>query len=77
MGSVTRRKATAAPTCQRRVRPSGPGRSAVARLERRVPIMGALDYIELFHNARRRHSALGMLSPTEYEERYFRNRDAA
>jgi len=25
------------------------------------------DYIELFHNTRRRHSALGMLSPTEYE----------
>ena len=25
------------------------------------------DYIELFHNTRRRHSALGMLTPTEYE----------
>jgi dihydrofolate reductase len=35
------------------------------------------DYIELFHNARRRHSALGMLTPTEYEDRYFRTRDAA
>ena len=35
------------------------------------------DYIELFHNSRRRHSALGMLTPTEYEERYFRTHDAA
>jgi hypothetical protein len=26
------------------------------------------DYIELFHNTRRRHSALGMLTPTEYED---------
>lgn len=26
------------------------------------------DYIELFHNTRRRHSALGMLAPTEYED---------
>ena len=28
------------------------------------------DYIELFHNTRPRHSALGMLSPTDYEARY-------
>lgn len=35
------------------------------------------DYIELFHNSRRRHSALGMLTPTEYEDRYFRTHDAA
>jgi transposase InsO family protein len=27
------------------------------------------DYIELFHNTRRRHSALGMLTPTEAEAR--------
>lgn len=26
------------------------------------------DYIELFHNTRRRHSTLGMLTPTEYED---------
>jgi transposase InsO family protein len=26
------------------------------------------DYIEHFHNTRRRHSALGMLTPTEYED---------
>jgi putative transposase len=28
------------------------------------------DYIEIFYNATRRHSTLGMLSPTRYEERY-------
>ena len=46
-------------------------------LEDRIELASAIhDYIELF-NARRRHSALGMLSPTEYEERYFHTRDAA
>ncbi len=25
------------------------------------------DYIEMFHNLQRRHSALGMLSPVEFE----------
>jgi hypothetical protein len=29
------------------------------------------------HNARRRRSALGMLTPTEYEERCFQTREAA
>lgn len=34
----------------------------------RIELAGAIhDYIELFHNTRRRHSALGMLTPTEYE----------
>jgi putative transposase len=28
------------------------------------------DYIEIFYNATRRHSTLGMLSPARYEERY-------
>lgn len=27
------------------------------------------EYLEIFHNRRRRHSALGMLTPTEYELR--------
>jgi putative transposase len=35
------------------------------------------DYIELFHNTRRRHSALGMLSPTDYETRYLNTLNAA
>ena len=27
------------------------------------------EYLEIFHNRQRRHSALGMLSPVEYELR--------
>ena len=27
------------------------------------------DYLEVFHNRQRRHSALGMLSPIEFETR--------
>jgi transposase InsO family protein len=59
------------------------GRMQVELLNRkawktRIELASAIhDYIELFHNARRRHSALGMLTPTEYEERYFQTRDAA
>lgn len=30
--------------------------------------VAVFEYIETFYNARRRHSALGYLSPTEYEE---------
>jgi putative transposase len=33
------------------------------------------DYIELWHNTRRRHSALGMLTPTEIEDRWLQSRD--
>jgi transposase InsO family protein len=29
------------------------------------------DHIELFHNTRRRHSSLAMLTPTEYELRTY------
>jgi transposase InsO family protein len=29
--------------------------------------MAMADYIENFHNTRRRHSSLDMLTPTEYE----------
>ena len=28
------------------------------------------EYIEAFYNRQRRHSTLGMLSPTRYEERH-------
>jgi transposase InsO family protein len=34
----------------------------------RIELASAIhDYIERFHNTKRRHSALGMLTPTEYE----------
>jgi transposase InsO family protein len=43
-----------------------------------MPLATAIhDYIELFHNTRRRHSALGMLSPTEYEDLHNTTREAA
>ncbi|MCA2490026.1 MULTISPECIES: IS3 family transposase, partial [Vibrio] len=29
--------------------------------------MGIFEYIEVFYNRRRRHSALGHVSPVEYE----------
>jgi len=32
--------------------------------------LAVFDYIEAFYNPRRRHSALGYLSPAEYERRY-------
>ena len=35
------------------------------------------DWIETFYNRVRRHSALGYLSPTDYEERYHRGSAAA
>jgi transposase InsO family protein len=35
----------------------------------RIELASAIhDYIELWHNTRRRHSALGMRTPTEIEE---------
>jgi putative transposase len=49
------------------------GRMQVELLNRkgwktRIELATAIhDYIELFHNTRRRHSSLGMLTPTEYE----------
>lgn len=30
--------------------------------------VAVFDYIEIFYNATRRHSTLGMLSPAEYEQ---------
>ena len=48
------------------------------RWKTRIELASAIhDYIELFHNTRRRHSALGMLTPSEYEHRYFQTHDAA
>ncbi len=41
------------------------------RWKTRIELATAIhDYIEHFHNTRRRHSALGMLTPTEAEARY-------
>jgi transposase InsO family protein len=38
------------------------------RWETRVQLANAMfDYVEIFHNRKRRHSALGMLTPIEYE----------
>lgn len=40
------------------------------RRRTRIELANALfEYLEIFHNRRRRHSALGMLTPTEYELR--------
>lgn len=35
------------------------------------------DYIELFHNTKRRHSALNMLTPVEFETQYLSNQFVA
>jgi transposase InsO family protein len=38
------------------------------RWKTRVELASAIhDYIETWHNTRRRHSALNMLTPSEYE----------
>jgi putative transposase len=48
------------------------------RWKTRIELAGAIhDYIELFHNTRRRHSALGMLTPTEYEDLHNTTQQAA
>jgi putative transposase len=48
------------------------------RWKTRIELASAIhDYIELFHNPRRRHSALGMMSPTEYETNYVKTTNAA
>jgi transposase InsO family protein len=41
------------------------------RWKTRIELASAIhDHIELFHNTRRRHSALGMLTPIEAETRF-------
>lgn len=59
------------------------GRMQVELLNRkqwktRIELAAAIhDYIEVFHNKRRRHSALNMLTPVEFEAQYQSNRMAA
>jgi transposase InsO family protein len=37
----------------------------------RVELANAIfEYLEVFHNRQRRHSALGMLTPVEFEARH-------
>jgi transposase InsO family protein len=43
------------------------GRPYATRAEARADIF---EYVEVFYNRERRHSALGYLSPVEYEARY-------
>ena len=39
------------------------------RWRTRIELANALfEYLEIFHNRRRRHSSLGMLTPIEYEK---------
>ncbi len=48
------------------------------RWKTRIELASAIhDYIELFHNTRRRHSSLGMLTPTEYENLHSQAHNAA
>jgi len=61
--------------CRGRARPRG----TVERVElldrkrwnTRVELATAIfEYLEIFHNRQRRHSALGMLRPVEFESRH-------
>jgi putative transposase len=41
------------------------------RWRTRVELANAIfEYLEIFHNRQRRHSALGMLTPVEFENRH-------
>lgn len=41
------------------------------RWKTRIELANAIfEYLEIFHNRQRRHSALGMLTPMEYEMLY-------
>jgi putative transposase len=41
------------------------------RWRTRVELANAIfEYLEIFHNRQRRHSALGMLTPVEFETRH-------
>ena len=45
------------------------------RWRTRIELANAIfEYLEVFHNRQRRHTALDMLTPTEYENTYYNNR---
>ena len=45
------------------------------RWRTRIELANAIfEYLEIFHNRQRRHTALDMLTPTEYENTYYHNR---
>jgi putative transposase len=44
------------------------------RSRTRLELANAIfEYLEIFHNRKRRHSALGMLTPTEYDNLHTHN----
>ena len=47
------------------------------RRKTRIELANAIfDYLEVFHNRQRRHPAIGMLTPVEYEKRHYQQSKA-
>ena len=45
------------------------------RWRTRIELANAIfEYLEIFHNRKRRHTALDMLTPIEYENNHYNNR---
>ncbi len=42
----------------------------IAAITARAVANAIFEYLEIFHNRQRRHSALGMLTPIEYERQH-------
>jgi len=65
-------------SCQLRLPGLRSHRATVATETFRFELAATIQhYIELFHNTRRRHSALGTLSPAEYEDLHNTTQEAA
>ncbi|PBI86891.1 hypothetical protein BKP42_63410 [Rhodococcus erythropolis] len=48
------------------------------RWKTRIDLANAMfEYLEIFHNRQRRHSALGMLTPIEFENVHFTHQPVA
>jgi transposase InsO family protein len=48
------------------------------RWKTRIDLANAMfEYLEIFHNRQRRHSALGMLTPIEFENVHFARQPVA